>query len=66
MFASKHYRAQAAEYKERADRAITLKEKRKFQNLERSFATLAEKPIRVGVLLQQRAEAIRPTAAVAA
>ena len=46
MFASKHYckhyRAQAAEYKERADRAITLTEKRKFQNLERSFAILAE------------------------
>ena len=46
MFASKHYRkhyrAQAAEYKERADRAITLTEKQKFQNLERSFATLAE------------------------
>jgi hypothetical protein len=46
MFASKHYskqyRAQAAKYKERADGAITLTEKRKFQNLERSFATLAE------------------------
>jgi hypothetical protein len=46
MFASKHYRkhyrAQAAEYKERADRAITLTEKRKFQNLEQSFAILAE------------------------
>jgi hypothetical protein len=28
--------------KERADGAITLTEKRKFQNLERSFATLAE------------------------
>jgi hypothetical protein len=46
MFASKHYskhyKAQAAEYKERADGAITLTEKRKFQNLERSFATLAE------------------------
>jgi hypothetical protein len=31
------YRAKATEYKARADRAITLNEKRKFQNLERSF-----------------------------
>jgi hypothetical protein len=42
MFASQHYRALAAEHKERAHRAITLKEKRKLQNLEQSFTTLAE------------------------
>jgi hypothetical protein len=42
MCTSKQYRAKATEYKARADTAITLSEKREFQNLERSFSTLAD------------------------
>jgi hypothetical protein len=42
MCTFKQYRAKATEYKARADRAITLNEKRKFQSLERSFSTLAD------------------------
>jgi hypothetical protein len=42
MCTAKQYRAKAAEYKERADMAITPNEKRELQDLERSFSTLAD------------------------
>jgi len=42
MYTAKQYRAKAAEYKERADMAITPNEKRELQDLERSFSTLAD------------------------
>jgi hypothetical protein len=42
MCTAKQYRAAATEYKERADRATAPDEKREFQNLERSFSTLAD------------------------
>jgi hypothetical protein len=42
MCTAKQYRATATQYKERADRATAPNEKREFQNLERSFSTLAD------------------------
>jgi hypothetical protein len=42
MCTAKQYRAKAAEYKERADTASALDERREFQELERSFSTLAD------------------------
>jgi hypothetical protein len=42
MFTSKQYRDKAAEYKQLTDTAITLNEKREYQNLERRFTTLAD------------------------
>jgi hypothetical protein len=42
MCTAKQYRATAAGYKERADRATAPDEKREFQDLERSFSTLAD------------------------
>src|SRR3954464_11751869 len=41
MFTSKQYRDKAAEYKQLTDTAITLNEKREYQNLEQRFTTLA-------------------------
>jgi hypothetical protein len=42
MFTSKQYRDKAAEYKQLTDTAITLNEKREYQNLEQRFTTLAD------------------------
>ena len=42
MFTSKQYRDKAAEYKQLTDAAITLNEKREYQNLEQRFTTLAD------------------------
>jgi hypothetical protein len=42
MCTAEQYRATATEYKERADRATAPDEKREFQELERSFSTLAD------------------------
>jgi hypothetical protein len=42
MCTAQQYRAKAAEYKERADMACTPDAKREFQELERSFGTLAD------------------------
>ena len=42
MCTAEQYRATATEYKERADRATAPDEKREFQDLERSFSTLAD------------------------
>lgn len=42
MCTAEQYRATATEYKERADRASGPDEKREFQDLERSFSTLAD------------------------
>lgn len=42
MCTAEQYRATATEYKERADRATAPSEKREFQDLERSFSTLAD------------------------
>jgi hypothetical protein len=42
MCTAEQYRATATEYKERADRATAPDEKREFQDLERSFNTLAD------------------------
>jgi hypothetical protein len=42
MCTAKQYRATATQYKERADRATAPDEKREYQDLERSFSTLAD------------------------
>jgi DNA-binding ferritin-like protein (Dps family) len=42
MFTSKQYRDKAAEYKHLTDTALTLNEKREYQNLEQRFTTLAD------------------------
>ena len=42
MFTSKQYRDKAAEYKQLTDTALTLNEKREYQNLEQRFTTLAD------------------------
>jgi hypothetical protein len=36
------YRAEATKYKERADTALTVSERQAFQDLERTFSTLAD------------------------
>ena len=42
MFTSKQYRDKATEYKQLTDTALTLNEKREYQNLEQQFTTLAD------------------------
>ena len=42
MFTSKQYRDKATEYKQLTDTALTLNEKREYQNLEQRFTTLAD------------------------
>jgi hypothetical protein len=42
MFTSKQYRDKATEYKQLVDTALTLNEKREYQNLEQRFTTLAD------------------------
>ena len=42
MFTAKQYRDKAAEYKHLTDTALTLNEKREYQNLEQRFTTLAD------------------------
>jgi hypothetical protein len=42
MCTAEQYGATATEYKERADRATAPDEKRQFQDLERTFRTLAD------------------------
>src|SRR3954451_409993 len=42
MFTAKQYRDKAAEYTQLTDTALTLNEKREYQNLEQRFTTLAD------------------------
>ena len=42
MFTSKQYRDKATEYKQLVDTALTLNEKREYQNLEQRFTMLAD------------------------
>jgi hypothetical protein len=42
MCTSEQYRAEATKYKELADAALTLSERQAFQDLERTFSTLAD------------------------
>ena len=42
MFTAKQYRDKAAEYKQLTDTALTINEKREYQNLEKRFTTLAD------------------------